>query len=196
MGYSNIRPKCELLGLKLVFCVFACLMCFVCGRTRPGGLLHRCIWGCGGRPGSSECANVWSAHNRSPSGSSLWNSPALPPCCLNTYKHTHTLLLLLILSPAYSCIYTFFFPTSLFSCSWLNFFNSNPKIPPGTFVPRYGYDVENTRLVFFCRKLRQNTQSQVRLTNGIENAVIFQNNPPWADSRSYVTSKQDEKETI
>lgn len=135
-------------------------MCFVCGRTRPGGLLHRCIWGCGGRPGSSECANVWSAHNRSPSGSSLWNSPALPPCCLNTYKHTHTLLLLLILSPAYSCIYTFFFPTSLFSCSWLNFFNSNPKIPPGTFVPRYGYDVENTRLVFFCRKLRQNTQSR------------------------------------
>lgn len=107
-GLNQHQPLFWAFGFKTgVLCVCTCWLCFVCGRTRPGGLLHRCIWGCGGRPGSSECANVWFAHSRSPSGSSLWNSPALPPCCLNTYKHTHTLLLALILSLAlYLWIYT------------------------------------------------------------------------------------------
>ena len=55
-------------------------------RTHPEGRLRRCIWGCGGRPGSSECESVWSARIPSPSELNQWNSPALPPCCL---KHTH-----------------------------------------------------------------------------------------------------------
>lgn len=44
-------------------CVWVYVCACVCDRTHPGGFLRRCIWGCGGRPGSSECVNVWSAHN-------------------------------------------------------------------------------------------------------------------------------------
>ena len=95
--------------LQLNWCVF------VCGPTRPEGLLRRCIGGCGGRPGSSECGNVWSAHCRSPSGSNLWNSPALPPCCL---KHTHTDTLLLLPIPPVLSIHVPYQGTTSCSEKW------------------------------------------------------------------------------